>query len=217
MQKQRHLIYKFIKINICILFAVVFAHLPIDANSQVFDETEDYYDADQLTTSSNETLKQTSEYKNVLPLKRGTSQRFVKKNKSIGAVNKKVDVKKVQEVDPESSAGTNTDPNEKIYMYMRDFKISRDLTGMVSCSMRFYIYSKVKEKINNVSYRLKWPKIETPLSFSGIETDKPLYKNYTLLGDGCYDLDIAPNIIVNRCRIKGRTQQYCSSIIQWSK
>ena len=207
MQKQEFTIYKIFKISICILVAVVFAVYISDVKAQMFDEA-DFNKGTNDTEITSNTTKNEPKSKNLLPIKRGIKYKYAADNKKETA--EKVTVKEVQEVSP-------IDPNEKIYMYIRDFKISHNINGTISCNMRFYIYSKVKEKINNVSYRLKWPKIETPFSFSNVTPETPVYKEYTLLGDGCYDLDAAPNIIVNRCRIKGRTQQHCASIIQWTK
>ena len=213
MQKQYFIKCKIHLINVFILMLIVFAFFISNVNAQMFDDDNVAQDVAQDATQVEETVapeKKDLQQKSpavTMPAKRKMPSRLVK-NKTVG--NKQVAVKEVQEANL-------IDPNEKIYMYMRDFKISHSINGMISCSMRFYLYSKVKEKINNVSYRLKWPKIETPLSFSNVETETPIYKDYTLLGDGCYDLDAAPNIIVNRCRIKGRTQQHCSSIIQWTK
>lgn len=103
----------------------------------------------------------------------------------------------------------------KILLYYRDFKISRNMNGSVNCTMRFYVLSTIKEKISNISYRLKWPKIETALSFDDIQPNVATYFDYSLLGNGCYSMDKAPNIIVNRCRVKGMTQRQCADAIEW--
>lgn len=107
------------------------------------------------------------------------------------------------------------DDSPKIMLYMRDFKVANNLNGRPSCTMRFYILSSAPEKITNISYRLKWPKMETALSFDDVAPNTPTYFDYALLGNGCYSMDKAPNIIVNRCRIKGMTQRQCADAIQW--
>lgn len=103
----------------------------------------------------------------------------------------------------------------KIYLYSRDFKISRNMNGSVNCTMRFYVLSTAKEKITNLSYRLKWPGMETALSFDDVSPNKATFYDYSLLGNGCYTMDKAPNVIVNRCRIKGMSQRQCADAIQW--
>ena len=107
------------------------------------------------------------------------------------------------------------DDSPKIMLYMRDFKVANNLNGRPSCTMRFYILSSAPEKITNISYRLKWPKMETALSFDDVAPNTPTYFDYALLGNGCYSMDKAPNIIVNRCRIKGMSQRQCADAIQW--
>jgi len=107
------------------------------------------------------------------------------------------------------------DLRPKIFLSYRDFKISRNLSNMVVCNMRFFVLSTFPQKINNISYRLKWPNMETALSFNNVEPNVATYYDYALLGNGCYDMDKAPNVIVNRCRIKGMSSQECANAIRW--
>lgn len=109
------------------------------------------------------------------------------------------------------------DDKPKILIYMRNFKISRTITGKTNCSMRFYVRSTASEKLTNLSFRLKWPKMETALAFDDVMPNVATYFDYSLIGDGCYSMDSAPNIIVNRCRIKGMSQRQCADAIQWMK
>ena len=103
----------------------------------------------------------------------------------------------------------------RIMLYMRNFKISRNINGIPNCNMRFYVLSTLSEKITNISYRLKWPNIETALSFDNVKPNTAMYFDYSLLGNGCYNMDKAPNIVVNRCRVKGISQQECANAIEW--
>lgn len=107
------------------------------------------------------------------------------------------------------------DTKPKIFLYSRDFKISRNMNGSINCTMRFFVLSTMKEKITNISYRLKWPEMETALSFDDVEPNIANYFDYSLLGNGCYSMDKVPNIIVNRCRVKGMSQKQCADTIQW--
>jgi len=106
---------------------------------------------------------------------------------------------------------------QEIRLALRDFKISKNLNGSITCDMKFYVYSTMKENISNISYRLKWPDLETPLSFDNVAPKKAQFRKYALLGKGCYNVDKIPNIIVNRCRIKGMSQQDCANAIHWVK
>lgn len=107
------------------------------------------------------------------------------------------------------------DLEPKIFLYLRDYRIGRNMNGSVNCTMKFFVNSTLPEKITNISYRLKWPNMETALSFDDVKPNMPTYFEYSLLGKGCYDLDKAPNIIVNRCRVKGMSQKQCADAIRW--
>ena len=126
----------------------------------------------------------------------------------------------IRRVVPSSDLNQN-EQNEKdndkeyILLYMRDFRVSKNLSDITTCTMKFYVYSTLSKRISNISYRLKWPNMETPLSFDNVETNDVLYQTYTLLGDGCYDMDIEPNIIVNRCRVKDMPESACTAKIHW--
>ena len=95
--------------------------------------------------------------------------------------------------------------DELIMLYMKDFSIYRSPSGQTRCSAKFSVLPTLPVKLSNISYRLKWPKMETN------------HFDYGLLGDGCYNMDRQPNIIVNRCRAKGMTQRQCASKIRWIK
>lgn len=105
----------------------------------------------------------------------------------------------------------------RINIYMRDFEISQNLTGITSCSMSFHVYSTLSNTVSNISFRLKWPELETPLSFDNIGSGKTVSQNHAFAGKVCYTLDRTPNVIVNRCRVKGMSQQECANHIEWVK
>ena len=107
--------------------------------------------------------------------------------------------------------------NEVILIYMKNFNVYRTASRQVRCSVRFALVSTFKEKISNVSYELKWPKMSTRFSFSDIEPQREYYIDYLLLGDGCYTMDKTPNVIVNRCRVKNITQEACAASLRWMK
>lgn len=102
-----------------------------------------------------------------------------------------------------------------IILYMKNFRISKDIRGLPNCSMDFYILSSAKEKITAINYQLKWPNMHTVVTFEDVLPQTPTYVSYTLLGEGCRDMDQVPNIIVNRCRIKGMSSRECADAIQW--
>ncbi len=112
-------------------------------------------------------------------------------------------------------ADNKNNDKELILLYMKNFKVYRSASGQTRCSMLFAISTTLKDKITNISYRLKWPNMETVLSFNDVPPQVENHFNYTLLGDGCYSMDKTPNIIINRCRAKGLSQRTCADKVRW--
>ena len=104
---------------------------------------------------------------------------------------------------------------EKIFLFYDNFKITNYKSSTGSCDARFNILSNLDRKISQIDVKLVWPGLTTTLSFSNVSPNTQTYYNYSLLGDGCYKMDMAPNIIVNRCRVKGMTASECASKIVW--
>lgn len=105
--------------------------------------------------------------------------------------------------------------NSYIFIYYDNFSINKAMTGDVRCSMRFVVTTTLDRKLNNLSFKLKWPEMETALTFQNIMPNVDAYQYYTLLGEGCYSMDKIPNIIVNRCRVADMSAQSCASKIRW--
>ena len=102
-----------------------------------------------------------------------------------------------------------------IYVYYSDFSLGQMAGGSVTCNVRFQILTTLDRKLNSIAFRLKWPSMETPLTFLDVNPNQPYHLDYTLLGDGCYSMDKLPNIIINRCRVKGMTQEECAKKVRW--
>ena len=109
----------------------------------------------------------------------------------------------------------NIKKTEKIFMYMRDFNIFRSVGGVTTCDLKLYALSNLDRKIISLDAKLVWPEMTTAVSFSNILPNTPTYFPYTLIGDGCYSLDKMPNIVVNRCRVRGMNSAECASKITW--
>lgn len=103
----------------------------------------------------------------------------------------------------------------KIFIYYDQFEMANFLSNEASCNVRFNVLSNLDQKINRLDVKLVWPGLTTTLSFSDVAPNTQTYYNYSLLGNGCYDMDKAPNIIVNRCRVKGMTAAECANKIVW--
>ena len=83
------------------------------------------------------------------------------------------------------------------------------------CDVRFVMTTTLDRKLNSLGVKLKWPKMETALSFNDVIPNVDAYVDYTLVGEGCYSMDKIPNIIVNRCRVAKMSQEECAAKIRW--
>lgn len=113
---------------------------------------------------------------------------------------------------------TDSDANEddsNIYLFYSDFKISRTAATGIGCRVRFHVLNGLNNRISNISIKLVWPGLNTPVSFNNVNPNTENYFDYALFGDGCYQMDKIPNIVVNRCRVKGMSQEACANKIRW--
>jgi len=104
-----------------------------------------------------------------------------------------------------------------IKVYIRDLEMSKDLSAKTHCSIKIYAESHLPTRISNLSFRLKWPDLETAVSFDNLQPRNPAYRTHAFVGNVCYSLDKIPNIIVNRCRVKNMPQQKCADSLRWVK
>ncbi len=104
---------------------------------------------------------------------------------------------------------------EKIFLYYDNFKMSSYLSNSAACDMRFIVLTNLDRKLVSLDVKLVWPNMTTALSFSNVEPNTPTYLNYTLMGNGCYNMDQMPNIVVNRCRVRGMSSAECADKIVW--
>ena len=104
---------------------------------------------------------------------------------------------------------------EKIFLYYDNFKMSSYLSNSAACDMRFIVLSNLDRKLVSLDVKLVWPGMTTALSFSNVEPNTPTYLTYTLMGNGCYNMDQMPNIVVNRCRVRGMNSAECADKIVW--
>lgn len=130
-------------------------------------------------------------------------------------------------ISPEKNVRNSSEPKVKVFskdknadkelilLYMDDYKVYKSPSGQTRCSMRFAIMTSLPTKLSSISYRLRWSGIETALSFNNVEPQVGNQYRYTLIGDGCYTMDKAPNIVINRCRVKGLSQKACAAKVRW--
>ena len=116
--------------------------------------------------------------------------------------------------------GEQPDENEDdelIFLYYKDYAVRRMAGGRVECDVKFVALTTLNQKLSNLSIKLRWPKMTTSVVFLDVNPNIQVYHTYTLMGEGCYSMDKIPNIIVNRCRIKGMSQKDCAKKIRWLK
>lgn len=107
------------------------------------------------------------------------------------------------------------DDERNILVYYDNYKVERSLDGIVRCSMRMYVLNDLPERINNLGLKLKWPEISTTLQMNRVNPGVKTYTDIMLLGEGCYTMDKSPTIEVNRCRVKGMSEDKCADAIRW--
>lgn len=109
------------------------------------------------------------------------------------------------------------DDIRNILVYYDNYKVERGMDGIVRCSMRIYVLNDLRERINSLGLKLKWPEISTSVQMSLVNPGVRTYMDVTLLGEGCLSMDKTPTIEVNRCRVKGMNEDKCSDAIRWFK
>ncbi len=102
-----------------------------------------------------------------------------------------------------------------ILVYYDDYKIHRGFDKIIKCTIRVYVVNDLTEKISTLAFRLKWPDISTTVLMNQLNPGVKTYTDLMLLGDGCLKLDHTPTIEVNRCRVKGMSQEACADAIKW--
>lgn len=114
--------------------------------------------------------------------------------------------------------GEKNNPNEDdrfLFLYYSNFRMTKNLSTGVGCNVRFTLLSNLDRKLSNLSVKLVWPDLTTSISFNNVDPNVKTYYDYALFGKGCYNMDKIPNIVVNRCRAKGMSQEQCSKRIRW--
>lgn len=114
--------------------------------------------------------------------------------------------------------GNDVDPalsETQIFVYYDNFTIERSPSGRPTCTMRFFVNTNLDRKLVSLAMRLVWPGMTTSLSFENVAPNTPTYFDYALMGEGCYTMDQIPNIVVNRCRVRGMSAAECASKISW--
>lgn len=96
-----------------------------------------------------------------------------------------------------------------------NYQIHKSFDSMIRCSIRVYVLNDLTERITNFSAQLHWPELSTTIQMNRLNPGVKTYTDIVLLGEGCFNLDKVPTIEVNRCRVKGMTQEQCADAVVW--
>ena len=107
------------------------------------------------------------------------------------------------------------DAKRSILVYYDNYNVTQGIDGMTRCSIRIFVLNDLEQKINNFGFQLKWPKLTASVQMNQLNPGVRTYKDIALLGDGCFSMDKTPTIEINRCRVKGLSQEACADAVKW--
>lgn len=105
--------------------------------------------------------------------------------------------------------------DRKILVWYEDFKVIKGMDGIVRCSIRVYVFNDMVERISNLGFKIIWPNIRTGINMTKVNPGVRTYTDTMLLGDGCFTMDKTPVLEVNRCRVKGMSEDKCADAVHW--
>ena len=102
-----------------------------------------------------------------------------------------------------------------ILISYENYQINQSFDNWVRCSLRVYVLNDLTERVTNFSFKLHWPDIDASVQMNRLNPGVRTYKDIVLLGNGCFNLDKTPTIEINRCRVKGMSQEQCADAVKW--
>ena len=202
-----------------ILFAL-FLSVSVSSYAQVLDD-EDYPNASNLHKSIEEDEAFFNElFKEYSPDERDITQ----KAEFDDAISEAVDMVKSYSnyVSNQNSSKKKSDeqvsPLENdIYLSLVDgsFKIFKNISGRIQCRFSVKLKSEIDREINVIGLSLAYPKMSFAFIFRDVAPNGELVKSITTRGDICYDLSGAPDININKCKIKNTKSADCAAHIKW--
>lgn len=187
--------------------------------------------SNKATDSFDENAEENAEYEQMTPAEKREAEQRVLKAYQPKIVNGELHINPLKIPNPAdgSKRGTaafmplpdkngNINKSERdshIFIYYSNFSMTRSHAAGVGCRVRFNVLTTLDQRVMNLSVKLVWPNMTTTLSFNNVNPNIETYFDYALFGEGCYKMDRIPNIIVNRCRAKGMSQEACAGKIRW--
>lgn len=103
----------------------------------------------------------------------------------------------------------------KILVWYDNFHVIKGMDGMTRCSIRVFVLNDLTTRINNLGFKIIWPDIRTSVNMTKVNPGVNTYIDTMLIGDGCFTMDKTPVIEVNRCRVKGMSEESCADAVHW--
>ncbi|MBO6281996.1 MAG: hypothetical protein J6N49_05660 [Alphaproteobacteria bacterium] len=107
----------------------------------------------------------------------------------------------------------NTD--RKVLVWYENYNVIKGMDGMVRCSIRVYVFNDMVERISSLGFKIIWPGISAGISMNKVNPGVRTHVDTLLLGDGCFTMDKTPVIEVNRCRVRGMSEDKCADAVHW--
>ncbi len=107
------------------------------------------------------------------------------------------------------------DKDRKILISSDNFSVSKGMDNIVRCKMRIFVLNDMTERLNSLGFKLIWPEISTAINLVKVNPGVRTYRDIMLLGDGCFSMDKNPTVEVNRCRVKGKSEEECANAVKW--
>ena len=109
----------------------------------------------------------------------------------------------------------DTDTNRQILVYYDKYELHPAFDNIVRCSIRIYVLNDLRTRISSLGLRIKWPDITTTVNMQQVNPGVKTYTDQLLMGEGCLKLDKLPTLEINRCRVKGMSQEECADAVHW--
>ena len=97
------------------------------------------------------------------------------------------------------------------------FSISKNRNGEALCSFSVTIKSELNHDIRTMALNLVYPYRYFAFVFRDVPANSYQERFIRTAGDICYDLDIVPDIQINRCNILAAGRDECAARIKWTK
>ena len=95
------------------------------------------------------------------------------------------------------------------------FKLFKDMMGRTKCSFGVTLKSTLNRDLKTLALRLIYKHGAFAFIFKNVKPGASDEHFITTMGDICYNLEGAPDIEINRCRIIGSREDDCMQRLKW--